>query len=328
MLFRSTTTQYLSLLALPLLLVVALTVSLTSGTIHISLIDILTNTLSPLQETVLFHLRIPRVLLAIGVGGGLGLAGLFVQTLFHNPLVEPYTLGISGGASLAVALATVFGLSSHTFGLAAFAGSALVTSLLWIIAAHNRGKTDTLLLFGVMISFISGSFLVLIFSLVSSEQLQQIIFWTMGSLEPKAQWDGLPLISLSLAMATVATLFGRELNLLSIGEEQSHVTGVNTTALRLLLLLGATILTALAVSLVGVIGFIGLLVPHTARALWGGDNRILVGASFVGGAIFLLITDTIARTVVEPTIIPVGAITGILGGGLFIFLLIHKRGEN
>lgn len=329
MLLRSTKQHIVGLALLPILLGGAVLVALTSGTVEISfkhLIDHFSGAeLSLLHTTVIEQLRIPRILLAIGVGGALALAGLFVQTLFHNPLVEPYTLGISGGASLAVALATVFGFSSGSYPAVAFLGALSVTALLWTISAKYRGESNKLLLFGVMLSFISSSLLVLIFALVSSEDLQQIIFWTMGSLEPDGRFTALPLILFSLVMMLGATLYGRQLNLLAIGEEESRTTGINTVVLRMILLFGATLLTAIAVAMAGVIGFIGLLVPHAVRALFGGDHRVLVPATFFGGATFLVLTDTLSRTIIEPSIIPVGAITGILGGILFIALLILNR---
>lgn len=276
-----------------------------------------------IQKTILLRIRIPRILLGIGAGSSLALAGVLVQGLFRNPLVEPYTLGISGGAILGVALAVCFGwVSAYAMPVFAFLGTAIVSLIVWFSSVRaTRLATTRILLTGVMISFISSAAINMIYSVIDSEELHTIAFWTLGSLEQDAGIMVYILPTVSFLMLLITLFKSRTLNALAFGEEEAAHLGVNVTLMRFFILVSASILTALSVSLVGVIGFVGLIVPHIMRLFLGRDHFLLIPSAWMGGAAFLLGSDIIARTIADPIIIPVGAITGLVGGIVFIILL-------
>ncbi len=268
-------------------------------------------------------------MIGFAVGGGLSLAGAVVQGIFRNPLVEPYTLGISGGATLGVCLNILLGfgvnlgiLSMPLFGF--FGAFAVILILYTLSMKKGIIKMNGLLLTGVMISYISSSILMLIMSLSKAEQVHGIIFWIMGSLE-ETSWI-LIWISLivSIAGLIVSYLYCLDLNALSIGEEGAAHLGINVERTKRIYFVIASLLTGFAVSVSGVIAFVGLIVPHFLRMLIGGDYRILLISSFFAGAAFLIFCDTIARTVLSPVELPVGVITGIIGGCFFIYTLTKK----
>jgi iron complex transport system permease protein len=276
-----------------------------------------------IKSTILFKIRLPRVILAFGVGGALSISGVLLQGLFRNDLVEPYTLGISGGASLGVAIAIALGLKSLMAGqmvtLGGFLGALFSATAVYLVSSRKRGiSTGTMLLTGVMISFISSSAVMFIMATSSSDDLQGIIFWVMGSLDT----TDIDISSYFLIFSTVSLIFSfyycRLLNALQIGEEEAFYLGFNIHNSKKIIFILASMLTGIAVSLAGVIGFVGLVIPHLMRSLSGSDNRFLIFSSFFAGASFLVISDTIARVVISPLELPVGVITGIIGGGLFI----------
>ncbi len=282
------------------------------------------------EYSILFDIRLPRIILGFAVGGSLSLAGVILQGMFRNPLVEPYTLGISGGAAIGVSLNIVLRLyrtlgvlSLPVFG---FLGAALVIILVYSLSI-NKGilKMQGLLLTGVMISFISSSLIMLMMAVSRTEDLHGIVFWIMGSLE-QPNW---PLIRLILWAAilglAVCYLFCLDLNALSLGEEQARHLGINTEKTKRLLFVIASLLTGFSVSVAGIIGFVGLVVPHFVRMFVGGDHRVLLIGSFLCGAGFLIFCDTLARTVIAPLELPVGVITGILGGSLFVYALSKRK---
>jgi iron complex transport system permease protein len=281
------------------------------------------------EYSILFDIRLPRILIGFAVGGGLSLAGAVVQGIFRNPLVEPYTLGISGGATLGVCLNILLGfgvnlgiLSMPLFGF--FGAFAVILILYTLSMKKGIIKMNGLLLTGVMISYISSSILMLIMSLSKAEQVHGIIFWIMGSLEETSWiliWFSL---IVSVAGLIVSYLYCLDLNALSIGEEGAAHLGINVERTKRIFFVIASLLTGFAVSVSGVIAFVGLIVPHFLRMLIGGDFRILLIASFFAGAAFLIFCDTIARIVLSPVELPVGVITGIIGGCFFIYTLTKK----
>lgn len=281
--------------------------------------------------TILFRIRLPRLILGFFVGGALSMAGVIFQGLFHNPLVEPYTLGISGGAALGVSLALLFGGQSWWGGylqpLSGFLG-ALITIILVYGFARKGGllRTNTMLLAGVMISFISSSAIMLLMAL--SPYLQRIhtlLFWIMGSL----QESNLLLIGWVCGFITLAAVsvifFYRELNILSLGKEEALHLGISVERAAGILFLLASLLTGLAVSISGMIGFVGLMIPHLMRMIIGHDHRFLLTSSFLAGGIFLILADTAARTLIAPIELPVGVITGLIGGTIFIIFLYREN---
>jgi iron complex transport system permease protein len=280
---------------------------------------------------VLQQLRLPRVLLGAATGGALGLAGVILQGIFRNPLVEPYTLGISGGASVGVALAIVLSLQSawggFTLPVAGFAGA-----LLTVVLVHGLGtrrghaaRVEKLLLTGVMISFISSSLVMLLMATAKSEDLHGIIFWIMGSLnETNTALVRLVIIT-ALATLAAAYLHAPTLNAMRLGLEPATQLGVNTArGVRTLFLL-ASLVTGVCVSVAGLIGFVGLIIPRLMHLCVGSDYRILLPASFLGGASFLVLSDIAARLLISPLELPIGVITGIIGGALFIIIMSTKK---
>jgi len=282
------------------------------------------------EYSIIFNIRFPRIVLGFAVGGALSLAGVILQGMFKNPLVEPYTLGISGGAALGVCLNIVLGLNRKIgfFSIPAFGffGAALIILFVYSLSIKGgRLKIHTLLLTGVMVSFISSSLIMLIMAVSRVENLHGIIFWVMGSLE-EPNWSFIKLVlAVSISGLIISYLFCLPLNAFSLGEEEALHLGINVEKTKKLLFILASVLTGLSVSVAGIIGFVGLVVPHFVRLFMGRDHRILLVGSFLSGAAFLILCDTLARTIISPLELPVGVITGILGGALFVYALSKKQ---
>lgn len=311
------------------LLAASVILSLSVGEMDLGFMDIfgiLLNRHESMEYTILSQIRIPRVLLGIAVGGALSIAGILLQGVYRNPLVEPYTLGISGGASLGVAFAIVFSLhqlvGSFVLPLSGFVGSFLIIFLVYTISTRSgRINIQTMLLTGVMISFIASSSMMLLMATTSSENLHGIVFWIMGSLdEPDMSLIVLTLV-VSLVSLVLSYLFVQPLNALRLGEEKAKHLGINTDLAIKLLFLMASLLAGICVAVAGVIGFVGLIIPHLMRLLFGTDYRILLVTSFLSGSIFLVISDVIARTIISPNELPIGVITGIAGGIAFLLMM-------
>lgn len=281
-----------------------------------------------IEYTILTQLRLPRMLTAVGVGGMLSLSGCILQGIFRNPLVEPYTLGISGGASLGVAAAFVCGASHwgglSSIGLLALAGSIGISTLL-LAYYHFRPDINNLLLAGIMLGILCSACTTLLMSLSSPEDIARIVYWTMGSLENSRPMQASFLCILALAFLVSCILLSQRINVLDMGMETARHLGVNTRILVPILMVFCSCMTALSVATAGIIGFIGLVVPHILRNTAGNDYRLLVPASFLCGGSFMLICDGIARTIIQPSQLPIGVVTGILGGGLFVYLLLRPK---
>ena len=285
-----------------------------------------------MEYGVLFYIRIPRTLLGFAVGGSLSLAGAILQGIYRNPLVEPYTLGISGGASLGVTFVLVSGLHlAHILILpiAGFIGAFVTIFLVYSLSIRNRElNVNRMLLIGVMISFISSSLMMFLMSITSSENIQSIVYWMMGSLNESNQALISIVVILSLLCLAVSYIFVMPLNALRLGEERAKHLGVNSNVIIRILFIITSLLTGAAISVAGVIGFVGLVIPHIVRLWVGSDYRIMLIASFLSGSTFLLICDVIARTVISPNELPIGVITGIVGGIVFIVLLTKSRKKS
>ena len=315
------------------LLIIVGIVSLCIGTTAIPLKKILPlifKIREGVEYSILVDIRLPRILLGFAVGGGLSLAGVLLQGMFRNPLVEPYTLGISGGAALGVCINIVLGFGSGIGGfsmpLSGFIGAAVVILAVYSLSSR-RGilKIHGLLLTGVMISFVASSFIMLMMAISRVEDLHGIIFWIMGSLE-EPKWSLIQLaIGVSLLGLVLSYFFSVRLNALALGEEEARHLGINTETTKRFLFIIASLITGCCVAVTGIIGFVGLAVPHFVRMFVGQDHRILLISSFLSGGIFLIISDTIARTIILPLELPVGVVTGIVGGIIFVYAL-TKRG--
>ncbi len=266
------------------------------------------------------------MILAFAIGGALSLTGAILQGIYRNPLVEPYTLGISGGAALGVALVIVFGIylerGAFMLPVGGFAGAMLSLILVYSLS-FRRGSVNInrMLLIGVMVSFVASASMMLLMSVTTSENIHSIIFWVMGSLdEPNTTLIRTTLI-VSLSGLLVTFFFARPLNALRLGEVKARNLGVNTNRTVRALFLIASILTGVCVSVAGVIGFVGLIIPHIIRLLMGSDYRFMLLGSFLGGSFFLIVCDILARTIIAPNELPIGVITGILGGVVFIVMI-------
>jgi iron complex transport system permease protein len=277
--------------------------------------------------TILFQTRLPRVLLGAAVGGGLAAAGAALQALLRNALASPDVIGVSGGASVgAILVLAAGGRGGFAVPAAAFLGSlAAIAMIVRLSTVHGRLNPYSLLLVGVIVNTISAAFIMLVSSMVESSQAQGVLFWLTGSLSHRSY----PLVGALGAYMVGATLVvwmqARSLNLLALGEEAAAGLGTDVGIVRRRTFLACALLVGAAVSVSGVIGFVGLIVPHCLRLVLGPDHRLLVPASFLGGAMFLVWADTIARVLLAPTEIPVGVITALCGGPFFIYLLRHEQ---
>lgn len=280
------------------------------------------------------HIRLPRVLLAILVGGALALSGCVMQGLFRNPLADPGLLGISSGAALFVGLAIVFPLALPAVlalylpMFAAFIGSLVVTFIIFLLSRQGNNNLARLLLVGIAINALCGAAVGILSWISNDTQLRQLSLWGMGSLG-QSQWPTL-LAAASLAIpATIGiVLLARRLNLLQLGDEEAHYLGVDVKRTQRQLLILSALLVAAAVAVSGVIGFVGLVVPHLVRMWLGADHRWLVPGSVLAGALLLLIADTLARTLVVPAEMPVGLITSLIGGPWFLAMIFRNQRRN
>lgn len=280
------------------------------------------------EETIIFQIRLPRIVLGVLVGAALGVAGTAMQGLFKNPMADPYIIGISSGAALGATFAIVFGLGTlgmYTIPLVAFIGATAAIFLVYNIASvGGKLPVGTLLLAGIAVSlFLSAitSFMMYI----SGEKLHGIIFWLMGGLWASS-WDRV-LISFPLIFVgtTIIYIFARDLNVMLLDEEPAQHLGVDVEGLKKIMMISTSLITASAVAVSGIIGFVGLIIPHTMRILVGPDHRILLPCSALVGGIFLVWADTLARTIIAPTEIPVGIITALFGAPFFIYLLRKRK---
>lgn len=292
--------------------------------------DIIFNSQGTADYYILVGLRLPRLILAAAVGGSLSLAGTLLQGIFRNPLVEPYTLGISGGASLGVCLTIIFHLH-HVIGIIAypisgFAGAGAVILLVYILSIRSGSlQRESMLLTGVMISFVSSSLVMLLMAISKTDDLHNIVFWIMGSLdEPNTELIKIVCTGSVLGLF-ISLFYCHDLNAMVLGEEEASFIGINTVRTKKILFVTASLLTGLSVSVAGIIMFVGLIIPHFMRMMFGADHRILIINSFLGGASFLILCDLFARTVIAPLELPVGVITGIIGGLVFIWVLGKKQ---
>ena len=279
------------------------------------------------ESVVTLQLRLPRVVAAALAGGALAVAGVAFQALTRNPLAEPSVLGVSSGAAFGVVLAQIFGLglsALQALGMAvfAFAGALLAAGAVYLIARVPGGlSVPTLLLAGVIVGIFFTSAITVLISVVDFDRLGGVVHWLLGNLAP------IPPTALALFALLALAGFGlilrsaRELNLLALGEEAATQLGVNAARLKRRVFVAAALLTGTVVAFAGPIGFVGLVVPHVLRGVLGQDNRLLVPTALVGGGVFLLAADTLARNVVAPAELSVGVITSFCGAPFFVYLL-------
>ena len=280
------------------------------------------------EKAIVLVLRFPRAVLAGLVGAGLSVSGTVFQALLRNPLADPYVLGVSGGAAVGAIVAISIGLSALSFGLplASFAGALLAVGVVLYFGRQN-GKIhpNTLLLAGVITGSFLSAVIMFFISVSQKEELHTIIFWLMGDFSLSNDRTILMVFPYLLLGFFFIYLHSRQLNLILAGEENALPLGIDVGRLRMTSYLFASLMTAAAVSVCGLIGFVGLIVPHAARLLFGADHRILIPSSALIGASFLIASDTLARTLLAPVELPVGVITAAFGGPFFIYLLRTRK---
>lgn len=283
-------------------------------------------------RAILFRLRLPRVVMAGIVGASLALVGASLQALFRNPLAEPFTLGVSGGASLGASLAIALGLGMSVAGVpiifaAAFLGAALAVVIIYRLAHSGGGVMlpGALLLGGVVLNFCASACVLVIQYLADYNRALQILRWLIGSLDVVGFGLIWRMLIFLLPGWLILGAYARELHLLAIGEESAASLGVDVQRTERIVFIASSLIVGVTVSVGGTIGFVGLIVPHAARLLFGQDLRVLLPASFLLGAAFLVLADTLARVAITPGELPVGAITALLGGPVFLLLLRRQR---
>ncbi|WP_010268868.1 FecCD family ABC transporter permease [Paenibacillus senegalensis] len=326
------------LLAVLLLLVVYAAMA---GTVKVSLRDIIWSftghsEADAMTSYILQQVRFPRIVMAVLTGMSLAIAGVIMQAILRNPLASPFTLGVSSGASFGAALAIVLGAS--LFGI-----EQVIRSARWLIAANaflfgclavffvygiarlKNSSTTVLLLAGVAIGHLFSSGVSALKYFSNNEALKDLVVWLMGGFWG-ANWEVIKLLAPCIALVFILLMaYAWDLNVLGMGEEVAKTAGVKVRQMRLVTLLAVTFIASATIAFSGVIGFIGLVAPHISRMLIGVDHRYLLPASCLSGAILLLASDTLARTIISPVEIPVGIITSIIGAPFFIYLLVRKR---
>lgn len=335
-------------LVMLIILFLMIVVSATLGVANVSFVDSLkiiineiplidklvnTNDIKEVYQKIILMIRLPRILLAGLVGAGLATVGCSYQGIFKNPMADPYVLGVSTGAALGATIAIVSGLTTSFFGLGIITLAAFCGAIITIIAVYNIARVGnkvpvvSMLLSGIAVNFFLASIISLLM-VFNREDVERIVFWTMGSFSAASWKSVVVIIPITLIGIILIYIYARDLNIMLTGENSALSLGINVEAVKKQLLLITSLMVAAAVSVSGVIGFVGLLVPHAFRMILGPDHKVLIPFSAVGGSIFLITCDTLARNMIPPAEIPVGAITSLFGAPFFIYLLYLNKKEN
>jgi len=285
---------------------------------------------SDMQRTIVFDIRMPRVVLAALVGGGLAVSGAAMQGLFRNPMAEPYVLGMSAGAAAGASFAIVLGAGA-IFGIFAVPALAFIGAVVTIFFVYSISRTDgrvpteTLLLSGIAAGFFLQAIVSFLKLIASMETLREVVLWLMGSFSG-ATWGSAGLASGPVVLGTLILIWlSYELNALQFGDETAMHLGMEVETVKRIILIAVALITAVSVSVSGIIGFVGLVIPHIARLSAGADHRIQLPVAAFSGGIFLVIADTLARTINRPMEIPIGIITASVGAPYFIYLLRRRK---
>lgn len=325
-------------------LFISILVAISIGTVSVPILDILSilgakifyassllDNVDLMYTNIVLQIRLPRVLLAGLVGASLAIAGAAFQGLLRNPLADPYTLGVSSGASVGAVLTLFLNLSIPFLGLYTlpflsilFSFVTILLVLLFAQKIERSMKVETIILTGIIFSSFLGAFISLMIAL-TGEELRQIISWLLGSVSMRG-WDYITIILPFFLIGSVILLINtNELNAMSFGEERAQHLGVNVQRRKLIVLGAGSILTGAAVSVSGTIGFVGLVIPHLTRLLWGPDHKHLLPLSILTGSGFLILADLIARTIISPVELPIGVITSLIGAPVFAIILIGRK---
>ena len=340
--FRHRRRRTYAILGLLVLFIVVAAIATTIGSVHIPFLTTVRVLLSKIPflgivpdwqvttETIILDIRLPRVILAGVVGAALSMAGATYQGLFRNPLADPYLIGVAQGAALGAVIGFLLPFNGPGPGFSiipvlAFTGAVVSVVIVYTLARVGRTlPVTTLILAGVALGSLWSS-VVSYLIITSGDKVHGILFWLMGSFSLSG-WSEVGLVLPYIAAGTVVILlYSRSLNVMQLDEEQAQQLGINVERVKVILLAAATLVTAAAVSYVGIIGFVGIIIPHAVRLLWGPDHRFLLPLSLLTGAVFLVIADLVARTVLAPTEVPIGVITAICGVPFFLYLLRRRR---
>lgn len=333
----------LTVLFLTLIIVVVVAIGLgsakinviNSGRILLSQLPLIGNyidisDISSSHQSIILKIRLPRIILSIFVGAALAVAGAAFQGMFKNSMADPYVIGISSGAAFGATIAIVLRLQFVIFAINAvaifaFLGALLSTFIVYSLARiKSRIPTTNLLLSGIAVGYFFTSVMSLLMVMFSRD-LANIVFWTLGSFSGKG-WAHVNTVAIPILVGIIVIYYySRDLNILLTGEDSAYSIGVDVEKVKKVILITCAMITAFAVAVTGVIGFVGLIIPHIVRIIFGPDHKIVIPASAIVGGIFLILTDTISRTIIAPVEIPIGIITAVLGGPFFVYLLRKKK---
>ncbi|MGG0656578.1 FecCD family ABC transporter permease [Rummeliibacillus pycnus] len=314
-----------------LILLMSIWLGISVGSVKVPISTLWNTGADETATNILWNIRMPRVILAGLVGAALAIAGAAFQGLLKNPLADPYTLGVSSGASVGAVMTLFFSITAPVLGIYTLPIFSMLGALVSLFAVlgfarlvDRSMKMETLILTGIIVSSFLSSVISLMIAL-TGEELRQIISWLMGSVSMR----GWPYVKMILPFIVIGSLIlwlnRRELNAMLFGEERAKYLGVNVKRSKLMLLIGGSMLTGSAVAVSGTIGFIGLVVPHMTRLLFGADHRHLLPLSFINGASLLIVCDLLARTVIAPTELPIGVITAFIGAPVFAYIFFRQR---
>lgn len=335
--------KYLAYIIAGMFLVLAILLGISIGTVSVPILTIIKiinaklfglislDTIDPMYSSIVLNIRLPRVILSGLVGASLAIAGAAFQGLLRNPLADPYTLGVSSGASVGAVLTLFFQLSiplvgSFTLPLLSILFSFLTIFLVLTFASkiERSMRVETIILTGIIFSSFLGAIISLMIALTGDE-LRQIIGWLLGSVSMRG-WEYIKIIFPFFVIgSSLLILNAKELNAMSFGEERAQHLGVNVQRRKLIILTAGSILTGAAVAVSGTIGFVGLVIPHLSRLLWGPDHRHLLPLSIIMGSGFLILADLISRTIISPTELPIGVITALIGAPVFAIILLQRK---
>ncbi|WP_407701978.1 FecCD family ABC transporter permease [Viridibacillus soli] len=313
------------------ILIVSIWLGVSIGSVKVSISTLWNTAADPTATNILWKIRMPRVVLAGLVGASLAIAGAAFQGLLKNPLADPYTLGVSSGASVGAVVTLFFGISTPILGIYTLPTFSMIGALLAMMGVmafarlvDRTLKMETLILTGIIVSSFLGSVISLMIAL-TGEELRQIIGWLMGSVSMR----GWPYVKMVWPFVLIGSfllwLNRRELNAMLFGEERAKYLGVDVKKSKIMILTGGSMLTGAAVAVSGTIGFVGLVVPHMTRLVFGADHRHLLPLSFLNGASLLIICDLVARTIIAPTELPIGVITAFIGAPVFSYIFFRQR---
>jgi iron complex transport system permease protein len=273
-------------------------------------------------HTLIWELRIPRVIRALVVGAGLAGCGVAFQAVLRNPLAEPFTLGVSAGGALGATIAITLGLSGLSLVGLCFAGCLMSITAVIFMSTLKDFSTTTIILSGVVLSFLLSSVVMFIFTIATAREVHTSILWIMGSLSATDTISTPVIILIVLPLILLLSFLTRDMNLISLGDEKAHLLGFSPGMLKTVLLGIASLITGVCVAISGIIGFVGLIIPHAMRRAVGADHQLLFPASMLAGSTFLLLCDTLSQVIIRPYELPVGVITGIAGGVFFLAYLL------